>query len=134
MLLKVSCAQISAVIPKFRLKSKMNVMSALTERTEDVVIKVEMDRSYENEDESGFVSSANEVSTSTSSAWQFYEGEIADPNQFDPPVLQSSNLFDKKCRMVCSVSAIERDTDLTSSKCTTVIIVRSRFSLFRSTF
>ena len=97
--------------------SEMNEV-ALLEQLGEVVVKVEMDQSYENDDESGFVSSANENSTSNGSAWQFHEGEISDPDKFDPPVLQSSNLFDKKCRMVCSVSAIERDTDLTSSKCT----------------
>ena len=91
---------------------------ALSEQLAEMVVKVEMDQSYENDDESGFASNATENSASSGSAWQFFEGEISDPDKFNPPVLQSSNLFDKKCRMVCSVSAIERDTDLTTSKCT----------------
>ena len=90
----------------------MSISIAPMEQPIEMAVKVEMDRSYENDNESGFVSSANE---SNGSSWVFYEGEIADPDQFDPP-LQSSNLFDKKCKMVCSVSAIERDSDLTSSK------------------
>ena len=94
----------------------MSASVAIAEIPSATAVKVEMDRSYENDAESGFYSSANESSNSKDSSWVIFEGEIADPNQFDPPVLQSSNLFEKKCNMVCSVSAIERDSDLTSSK------------------
>ena len=94
----------------------MDISVAHTEPTNEMVVKVEMDRSYENDAESGFFSSANENSASNGSSWEIFEGEVADPNHFDPPVLQSSNLYEKKCRMVCSVSAIERDPDITSSE------------------
>ena len=66
-----------------------------------IVAKQEMDRSYDREAESGFQSSFASVSkTESENSWVVLEGEIADPQIFDPPI-HSSNI---EVNLHCNIS------------------------------
>ena len=79
----------------------------LARQPTDLLVKIEMDRSYrKSENESG-VFSNNSSANSHDSSWEFLEDEIADPEVFDPPILQSSNLSGN--RLCYNISSIEGD-------------------------
>ena len=90
----------------FRLKStEMNDLAA-KDKPLVVATKLEMDRSYEKEVESGFQSSFASASKSESeNSWVVLKGEVADPLAFDPPI-QSSNIESK---LACNISTISGD-------------------------
>lgn len=87
----------------------MEVDKIAEENQGQIVTKIEMDRSFHqgnNSGESG-VFSNNSSATSINSSWEHFEDEIVDPEVFDPPILQSSNLCSK--RVEYSLSTIEGD-------------------------
>ena len=68
--------------------------------------KIEMDGSYKKvANESGIFSNDSNNSTG-SSAWDFWKDEIADPEIFDPPILQSTNLMENDKAISCNWSSI----------------------------
>ena len=89
--------------------STLGVEKAAESLPLQVMEKLEMDRSYrpgEETEESG-VFSNNSGATSHDSSWECIEDEVADPAVFDPPILQSSNLMQKRAEY--SLSTIEGD-------------------------
>ena len=70
--------------------------------------KLEMDLSYEkgnNSRESGVYSNESGSIASANVSWECFLDEVADPNVFDPPIMNSSGI--KNLRIPCSVSTIE---------------------------
>ena len=82
-------------------------VESVARQPNELLAKIEMDRSYrKSENESG-VFSNNSSANSHDSSWEFLEDEIADPDVFDPPILQSSNL--NGIRLSYNISSIEGD-------------------------
>ena len=90
----------------------------LTEAPEVVIsiAKIEMDQSYENGGESGVFSQGSTSANETTESWEFFEDEISDPEKFDPPILNSTNLEGNKCRIMCSISSIEGESSFLGGK------------------
>ena len=83
----------------------MEVENVMQVKPVDLMVKIEMDQSYrKSEDESG-VYSNNSSANSHDSSWEFLEDEIAEPDVFNPPILQSSNIVEK--RACYNLSSIE---------------------------
>ena len=86
---------------------------AIATETNEMRGKIEMDQSYQERNlsnESGVFSNESgnsKENTADNSSWEFWENEIADPIAFDPPVLQSTNLFENKNMVPCSFSSID---------------------------
>ena len=86
---------------------------ALITETSVIMGKIEMDQSYQERNlsnESGVFSNESgnsKENTADNSSWEFWENEIADPTAFDPPILQSTNLFENKNMVPCSFSSID---------------------------
>lgn len=100
----------------------MEVENLVRQPKSGVLVKIEMDQSYRrSEDESG-VFSNNSSANSHDSSWEFLEDEIADPDVFDPPILQSSNLMGN--RMSYNISSIEGD--LATSRVGKSVFIRKR--------
>ena len=92
------------ILVSLRLKSGMEAILIASSR-EGLQEKIEMDQSYEKSaDESGVYS--NDSKNSGNSSWVFWANEIADPETFDPPILQSSNLLGNENAISCNWSSI----------------------------
>ena len=77
------------------------------------LVKIEMDNSYaidmEKTEESGvFSNESGDINGSDSrdSSWNFWKNEIVDPDTFDPPILQSTNLRDVDGHVTCELSTV----------------------------
>ena len=77
--------------------------------------KIEMDNSYQVDasktEESGvFSNESGDIivieSDSRNSSWNFWKNEIVDPDTFDPPILQSTNLEEVEQRVSCELSSV----------------------------
>ena len=75
--------------------------------------KIEMDGSYQGgmnkSNESGVFSNESNNSEgmdSRNSSWIFWKNEIMDPDTFDPPCLQSTNLESNEQRITCDLSSL----------------------------
>ena len=84
----------------------METANVIAMKPTGVPVKMEMDLSYNKSDESGIYSN-NSATSSHDSSWEFLADEIADPEVFDPPILQSSNLEGN--RISYNISTIEGD-------------------------
>ena len=70
--------------------------------------KLELDLSYgkgNSSGESGVYSNGSGSTASANASWECFLDEVADPDVFDPPILNSSGI--KNIRIPCSVSTIE---------------------------
>ena len=97
-----------------------------------MVTKIEMDRSFQqgnNSGESGVFS--NNSATSIDSSWEHFEDEIVDPEVFDPPILQSSNLCTK--RVEYSLSTIEGDLANSSVGKTSITLMKTCIEHYSAT-